>query len=258
MGMDYLYASLLGVVQGITEFLPVSSSAHLLLLHHALHFNIGSDLAFDVALHAGTLVAIVVFFYGDIIQYFRHSPKLIWLTLLSTLPAGIIGWFFQDAIDTYLRSAWVVVVMLVLVSVVFFIVEAKAQTRLQLKQLTWPQALLLGCAQALALIPGTSRSGITMSAGMAFGLARVEAARFSFIMTIPLLLAVTAKDGLDVAKMHWPTHDLLVMLVGAVVAALVGLVVIRYLLQFFQQYTLRPFAWYRIALAVVVSLMLLF
>lgn len=256
--MDYFYASILGLVQGITEFVPISSSGHLLLLHQALNFTVGSDLSFDVALHAGTLIAIIIFFYRDIIQYFQKSPKFLGLILLSTIPAGAVGLLFNEAIDYYFRSSWVVVVMLVLISFVFFAAEAHYRPRLELKQLRWWQALLIGSAQALALIPGTSRSGITMSTGMWLGLSRTDAARFSFIMTIPLLLGLMAKDSLDVYQMHLPVHDLLVMAVGALVAAIVGMIVIRYLLRFFQRYTLRPFAWYRLALALVVSLILLF
>lgn len=256
--MDYFYASVLGLVQGVTEFVPISSSGHLLLLHQALNFTIGSDLIFDVALHAGTLVAIILFFYQDIIQYFQKSPKFLGLILLSTLPAGIIGLLCADFIDYYLRSSWVVVIMLIVVSFIFFITEAAYRPRVELQQLSWRQALLIGCAQAVALIPGTSRSGITMSTGMWLGLSRTAAARFSFIMTIPLLLGLTAKDGWDVYHMNLSNHELLVMAVGALVSAVVGMVVIRYLLLFFKRYTLRPFAWYRLALALVVSLILLF
>lgn len=256
--MDYLSAVVLGIVQGITEFVPISSSGHLVLLHEALQFSVGSDLVFDVALHAGTLLAILIFFRKDSIQYFRKSPQLLCFILLSMLPAAAVGVLFEDAIDHYLRSSWVVVVMLVIVSLLFFFVEARFQPRLQIRQLQWWQALLLGCAQAVALIPGTSRSGITMATGMWFGLARDEAARFSFLMTVPLLVGLVGKEAAELPKLALTSYDLQLMAIGTIVSALVGIVVIRYLLAFLKQYSLRPFAWYRLGLAVVVSLVLLF
>src|SRR3989338_8536838 len=110
--MEYFYASLLGIVQGITEFLPISSSGHLILLHEALDFQVGSDLAFDVALHAGTLFAIIIYFVKDIIQYFQRGLKFLLAIAISTLPAGLVGFVLGDFIDIYARSSWVVVVML--------------------------------------------------------------------------------------------------------------------------------------------------
>lgn len=256
--MNYVFASLLGLVQGITEFVPISSSGHLVLLHEALSFRIGSDLAFDVALHAGTLLAIIIYFGSDIIQYFKRGRKFLLTVAVSCLPAGLAGLFFEDLIDVYLRSAWVVVGMLAAVSILFFVVEKYYKPRLELNRLSITQGLLIGCAQVLSLIPGTSRSGITMSAGMLLGLNREAAARFSFIMTIPLLFAVIGKQGLDIAELQLSSNDYLVMTVGVLVSAVVGAFVIKYLLVFLRHHTLIPFAWYRLGLALVVSLVLLF
>lgn len=256
--MNYFFASLLGVVQGITEFVPISSSGHLVLLHEALNFSIGSDLAFDVALHAGTLCAIIIYFAKDIIQYFLRGRKFLLAVAASCIPAGIAGLLFEDLIDFYLRSAWVVVVMLALVSGLFFLVEKYYRPRLTLEHLSLGQAFLIGCAQVLSLIPGTSRSGITMSAGMWLGLNREAAARFSFIMTIPLLFAVIGKQSLDIAEEQLSSSDYMVMALGVIVSAVVGAFVIKYLLVFLRHHTLKPFAWYRLGLALVVSLVLLF
>ena len=255
--MEYFYASLLGVVQGITEFLPISSSGHLILLHEALNFQVGSDLAFDVALHAGTLCAIIVYFAKDIIQYFRRGRKFLLIIFVSTLPAGLVGLVFEDIIDYYLRSPWIVVVMLATVAGVFFVVEKYYRPHLTLDTINWKHAFLIGCAQVLSLIPGTSRSGITMSAGMGLGLNREAAARFSFIMTIPLLFAVIGQQGLAMMEEKLTRHDYLVMGVGIIVSAVIGVIVIRYLLVFLRRNSLKPFAWYRLGLALVVSLMLL-
>jgi undecaprenyl-diphosphatase len=256
--MDYLAASVLGVVQGISEFLPISSSGHLVLLHEALNFTTGSDLAFDVALHAGTLLAILIYFAKDIIQYFQRGRKFLVAVAISCLPAGLAGVVFEDLIDTYLRSAWIVVTMLAVISGVFFLVEKYYRPRLTLDHLSLGQAFLIGCAQVLSLVPGTSRSGITMSAGMSLGLDRAAAARFSFIMTIPLLFAVIGKKGLDMIDLQLTTTDYAVMAVGIAVSAITGAIVIKYLLVWLRHHTLKPFAWYRLGLALVVSLVLLF
>lgn len=255
--MDYLLAMILGIVQGITEFLPISSSGHLLVLHEVFNFATDSSLAFDISLHIGTLVTIVLYFTKDIIHYIRTQPQLMVRALVSTLPAGVIGLFFGEQLDQWFRSSWVVVVMAVLIGIVFLLVERYAKPNPRVGQFNWKQAMAMGLAQAVALIPGTSRSGITMAAGMSLGLNRVDAAKFSFIMVIPLLLGLTAKQGMDLVAKPPSPHELGLMLIGAVTAAVVGLFVIRFLLGFFKTATLRPFAYYRFGLAVVVSLMLL-
>lgn len=257
---DYINAIVLGVVQGITEFIPVSSSGHLILFHQLFQLNDGSDLNFDVALNAGTLLAMLVYFWRDIIKYATQSKKFIVAILISCIPAGIVGLLFENIINDSLRSPWIVVVMLFTVSLLFFAVEATAKATKPLEKLadiTWFQAFLVGCAQAVSLIPGTSRSGITTSIAMWLGFERKAAARFSFLMVIPLSLALTAKKSLDVAKAGLSMHQLGIMAVGTVVSAVVGLAAIHYLLVFFQKHTLKPFAWYRIGLAIVVSIILL-
>ncbi|MDP3970334.1 MAG: undecaprenyl-diphosphate phosphatase [bacterium] len=252
--MEYIYTIILGVVQGITEFAPVSSSGHLVLLHEWFKLDLSSELVFDVALHAGTLFAIIVFFTKDIIHYIKHSPKLLWLFVLSSIPAAIVGFFLEDIIDEKLRSVWVVVIMLVLVAIIFLVVERKARQRIVLDKIGWKQALTIGFAQMLSLIPGTSRSGITISTGMALGLSRVDATRFSFLMAIPIFLGVTGKKGIDLIQQPVSKHEMFLILIGFVISFVVGMVVIRYLLVFFKRYSLRPFAWYRIVLAVVVTI----
>lgn len=255
--MDYLLAIVLGVVQGVTEFLPISSSGHLLVLHEAFDFATDDSLAFDISLHIGTLITIGLYFTKDIIHYVRTQPQLMIRALLSSIPAGLIGLLFGDQLDHWFRSSWVVVVMAVLVGIVFLLVERYAVPKVGAGQFNWQQAVAMGLAQTVALIPGTSRSGITMAAGMSFGLNRVDAAKFSFIMVIPLLLGLTAKQGVDLVAQPPSPHELGLMLVGAVTAAVVGLFVIRFLLGFFKTSSLRPFAYYRFGLAAVVSLMLL-
>lgn len=255
--MTYFYSIILGIVQGITEFVPVSSSGHLVILHEWLDLRVGSDLAFDVALHAGTSVAIIIFFTKDIIHYFVSDRKVLWYVMISAVPAGIVGVVFESVIDYYLRSEWVVVSMLLAVSGLFFYVEHVSKQIKSIDDLGWKQALLIGCAQVLALIPGTSRSGITMSAGMLLGLDRVSAARFSFIMVIPILLGATLKKAYDLLGETLTREDWISIGLGTFFSCVVGIIAVRYLLVFFKRYTLRTFAWYRIALAVVVIASLL-
>lgn len=252
-----MYASILGIVQGITEFFPVSSSGHLLLLHQWLPVSANSELAFDVALHLGTFFAMVIFFGKDIIHYFRTIPKLLGYFILGSIPAGLVGFLFEDSIEQVLRSPWVVVVMLIAVAGIFFVVERLPKLHGTVTQLTWWQAMLIGSAQAVALIPGTSRSGITMSAAMALGYERVTAARLSFLLALPITAGAGAQQTVRLAQAHLTNHELLIIMVGTTVSFVVGLVVIRYLLKFFQRWSLRPFAWYRIALGVVVAGLLL-
>lgn len=241
----------------MTEFVPVSSSGHLVLLHEWLPLQLESELAFDVALHAGTLVAIVLYFSKDIIQYLQKTRKMIWFMILSSVPAGIAGFLLESLIDTYLRSAWIVVVMLVLVAIVFFYIERYSTQTLPLEQISLKHAMYMGLAQIMALIPGTSRSGITMSVGMLLGLQRAAAARFSFLMAIPIMTGATLKKFFDLAQVGMSRDEVSIFIIGAAISAVTGLVVIRYLLQFFQNHTLRPFAWYRIALAAVVIVVIL-
>lgn len=254
--MEYIYAIILGVVQGVTEFLPISSSGHLLLLHELFDFATAQELTFDIALHIGTLLSIILFFAKDIIIYLRTQPKLMVQAVVSCIPAGLIGWLFGDTIETIFRSNWVVVVMLVVVSIVFLLVEHLARPNTTIDQLTWKQALAMGLAQAIALIPGTSRSGITLVTGMGFGVKRVDAAKFSFIMVIPLLFALTLQQSIELFTQPVPKHDLALMALGASISAGVGILVIRFLLNFLKTATLRPFAYYRLGLALVVSLIL--
>lgn len=257
MSIDYYYAIILGIVQGITEFIPVSSSGHLILLHELFQFATDDALYFDAALNTGTLVSLLIYFHKDIWQYITRQRGLVAKMLAACVPAGVIGLLFDDVIDNVLRASWIVVVMLIVVSILFLLVEHYARPTVEINDISWKQAIYMGCAQAVALLfPGTSRSGITLVAGMASGVKRADAARFSFVMVIPLYLAITAKLGLDLYTENISRHELMVMGVGTIAAAVVGLLVIHFLLNYFRRSTLRPFAYYRLALAVVVSLVL--
>ncbi len=247
--MDIFYAIVLAAVQGITEFFPVSSSGHLVILHSLLQFNLDSNLSFDVALHSGTLFALLVYFYRDIINYFRRKDKILGQILVAIIPAGAVGFFLEEQIDYYLRSVWVVAIMLAAVGLLFLVVEKFFQPKFNLTHLTWKQALLIGLLQVLSLIPGTSRSGVTIMAGMAQGLRREQAARFSFLIGLPIFLAASLKKVYDLSKIGMSSEEGYLFVIGFLVAAVVGYFGIKYLLKLLTKYSLRGFAYYRLIIA---------
>lgn len=268
--MLYLQSVILAVVQGITEFLPVSSSGHLLLVHAAFG-KVESTLAFDLALHLGTVAAMLVAFRTDLWKLAKdwwtsiHSwngsleQRLPWYLLLAGVPAGLVGIFLGDLIETIFRSTDWVILLLVAVAFLFFAVEKASTQSRDMTNLTWRDALMIGVAQVLALVPGTSRSGITIVAGMARNLSRQQAARFSFLSAIPLTAGAALKELLDVTQAgRVDGPEALSMLLGAVVSALVGYIALKFLLRFVAKYSLRVFAWYRIVLAIAVLLLIRF
>jgi len=268
--VSLFYAALLGVVQGITEFLPISSSAHL-ILGRAL-FGWDSDalgLAFDVAIHLGTLAAVVLYFRDDLRRMIRAVPaalslssatprdpaaRLVRLVVIGTIPILIVGVLFADAIEAHLRRPLVTVVTLTLGGIAFLIVERLGPRTRTEGDLTWRDAVAFGAAQALALIPGVSRSGSTITVGMLAGVRRADAARFSFLLGIPAVLAAAAKEGLALRHLGMTSDLALLFLVGILTSAIVGYLTIRFLLRYLASHRLDVFAWYRFALALAVWL----
>lgn len=263
---DILISGLFGLVQGLTEFLPISSSGHLLLLHEIFDLTTNS-LSFDAALHLGTLFAVVLYFFKDIrtiiIAFFRSCTKkrkkdtyerLAWYLIIGSIPAVIIGLAFESIIETAFRSNGVVITTLVIGGVLFFAVEAFGKKLHAVKDLTWKQALGIGIAQAFALIPGVSRSGITITTGMALNMTRYEAARFSFLLSIPVVFGAALKKMYDAVSLG--IDNTTIFIVGIISAFVFGVVAIRFLLSFTQKHSLNGFGIYRIGLALVVLLVI--
>lgn len=260
---------ILGLVQGITEFLPVSSSGHLIVMHNFFNFTLADELFFDVMLHMGTLVALFLFFYRDIYFLIKgffesltnwnlsndNNQKMAWLIILASVPAFIVGYFFNDWIDNYFRDIRVVVFMLVLVSFIFFITERFAKSNKDRSDMNRIDALIIGMAQVLAFIPGTSRSGITIVGGMFRGLKRAEAAKFSFLLSAPVIFGAGAHQILGAGAYQ---GSYIVLVSGFLAAMISGYLSIKLLLKFLENYSLRSFAWYRILLALVIFVFLLF
>lgn len=262
--MSLLQAILLGLVQGLTEFIPVSSSGHLVWLHHAFGIT-ETGLAFDVALHAGTLIALLAYFRRDIVELvsslFVKSEKtrLAWLLIVATIPAAVFGFLLEDLAESSFRSVRLVSVTMLVFGVVMLLTERYYKSRtshLALKQVTLKEAMMMGFAQALALVPGVSRSGSTITAGLLAGLSHVAATRFAFLLGIPItagaILKVCTGDGF----MQQVKDDQTVFAVGIVTALVSGLLAIRFMLKYLSKHGLHVFAYYRIALATAVLLVL--
>jgi undecaprenyl-diphosphatase len=259
--MHPLIALLLGVVQGITEFLPISSSGHLALLEHYLHVT-GGGLGFDILLHLGTLFALVVYFYRDWLNMFqafisptrynRPERKLLFFLIIATIPGALAGLLLEKKAETIFREPTRIAILLGAVGLLLILGEIMARHRRRLDAITLKDSLLIGFSQALAIMPGVSRSGITMTTGLFLGFTRRSAARFSFLMSTPII----AGAGLHhIPKwIHEPTGTLplLPALIGFLAAVVSSYLTIRFLLRFLQNHTFIPFAIYRLLLAALI------
>lgn len=270
--MTYLAAVLLGIVQGLTEFLPVSSSAHLILARMFFGWDAAQlGLAFDVACHVGTLAAVVAYFRRDLLELAGAVPGLFrapaWpadgpgrrlrLMAVGTVPVVVAGLLFSGSIEDALRTPWVAVATLAGVALLFLAVERAGLGTRGEEALSAPAAFAVGAAQAAALVPGVSRSGATITTGMCCGLRREAAARFSFVLGVPAILAAALHEALHLARAGVSAGDAALFLIGMTVSCAVGYATIRGLLRYLGGHSLAVFAWYRIALAAAAALWLL-
>jgi undecaprenyl-diphosphatase len=262
--MEWWQSMLLGLVQGVTEFLPVSSSGHLVLVQDVMLAADGHLLAFNVFVHVGTLLAVIVYFWRDLLvlaqTLFRKLGRLPvnerdWILLVALLVATVpavgvglaLGWF----IEAYLMFPVSVAMALIAGSCLFIYAEWRQFTHPEQRPLTIRSGFLIGCFQVLALIPGFSRSGATLAGGMLLGLSRYEAARFSFLLAIPVIAGASAKVTFDFLS-EPAVVSLSAVLIGAVTAFIIAVVVIHWFLGFVRRHTLWPFIWYRFALAILI------
>jgi undecaprenyl-diphosphatase len=259
--VSLLSAVLLGVVQGITEFLPVSSSAHLILARAFFGWDAeGLGVAFDVACHVGTLAAVVVFFRSDLVAMMAALPRAlsstpgpdarrIQLIAVGTIPIVIVGVLWADWLEATTRTPLIAAIALLVGAVLLLFIERLGRHGQSEEALGAPGAFLVGIAQSAALIPGVSRSGATIAAGMALGLRREVAARFTFLMSIPAILAAAGKKGLELRAVPLSTDDVVLFAVGMATSAVVGYLTVKYFVRFLATHPLDVFAWYRVALA---------
>ena len=266
--MRILQSIVLGLVQGATEFAPVSSSGHLILVPWIFGWVLIADpdvkKSFDVALHMGTLAGALIYFRHDVARYlaawFRTlrarrvgsaDERIAWALVLGTLPGVVVGATFEDLIQDRLGAPWLIAVMLVAFGVLLVLVDRRARANRSFDSIRPTDGLLLGTAQALALQPGVSRSGVTITAARAMGLDREAAARISFLLSPPIIAGAGVYEGLDVARTGFQGNGD-VFLAGLVASAVSGFAVIWGLLRYLRRHDFTVFLWYRIALAALV------
>ncbi len=279
--MNYLQAIVLGIVQGLTEFIPISSSAHLVIIPWAFNWNDPAleSLTFDVALHLGTLVALVAFFRNDWVRLIKAGitsvverrvgedidRKLAWFLVIGTIPGGVVGLLFEHKIEEWFHPAegpiqpgsmvWMGVIVAAL-GTLLFLAERFARHVRTMERLSLKDAILIGCSQALAIFPGVSRSGSTITAGLAIGLERETAARFSFLLSAPIIAGAGLKSlwniykGIHSGAIAGP--ELALFPIGFLAAAVSGYFCIKYLLRFLQNHSTNVFVYYRWGLAIFI------
>lgn len=264
--MDIFEILVLGFIQGIAEFLPISSSAHLIIFRDifGIGAGIGTDmeLTFDIALHFGTLLAIGVFFFTDFIQMIKkgftkgvkdEDGKILWYLVAATIPAAIVGVLFESAIENVVRSNYVVIALaLAIMGIIIYLADKFSKENKTIKKMTLKDAILIGCSQVFALIPGFSRSGTTIAAGRLLGLERESAAKFSFFLSAPVVLGAVVLQLLKGTAFSLIVSNLGTFVLGILVSFVVGLLCIKYLLKYLQKHNFKIFMVYRVVLAIVV------
>jgi undecaprenyl-diphosphatase len=269
-----LQAAFIGIVQGLTEFLPVSSSAHLILVPRLLGWNDAflNSAAFDVMLHVGTLLALVGYFRGDLVRLLGAGiaslrertlgddpeRRLAWLLLVSVVPAALLGATLESFFDTYFRARPAIVAVLLLAgAAILWLAERQGRRERGLLQMRLRDAIVIGAAQALALFPGTSRSGITIAAGLFLGLERAAAARFAFLMGVPVIAGAGLWKARELLGAQAVAYEPAVLLSGMLAAAVSGTLAIALLLRFLRAHSTGVFVAYRVAFAALVFVVLL-
>lgn len=264
--MPLYQAVVLALVQALTEFLPISSQAHLWFVPWVFGWK-DPGLTFDVALHAGTLVAVLIYFFRDWVQIIAHgfginagrddelrkNQGLLWLLVIATIPAGVAGVLFEKQADTVWRTPYLIGAMLLVIGALMWMAERSARGNKSIDSVGWADGLWIGFSQALALIPGTSRSGITITTGLFRGLTRETAARFSFLLSTPVIAGAVLKKLWDVHKEGAFPHDMRVpFAVGTAVSGVFGALVIAVFLRYLRRNSLMPFVYYRIVFGIIV------
>lgn len=268
--MSIFQAIILGFVQGLAEFLPISSSGHLVLMENIFGFE-RAGLTFDIVLHLGTLTALLLFFWRDwikIIKSFFGSLKswnlkndaeqrLAWFLLIATIPGAIFGYFLEEKTETVFRNTLLIALALASLGILLILAEHMSKKRKDFASMNWLDSLLIGLSQALALIPGVSRSGITITMGLFRDLKREVAIRFSFLLSTPIIFGAGLSHLSKIVKLTSTNGTFLILVLGFLASAVSGYLAIKYLLKYVEKHTLDIFAYYRFLLAVVVIIYLL-
>ena len=256
--MGIIQSIILGIVQGLTELLPVSSSAHLNLLPWIFNWSVPDS--FDVALHFGTLLAIAIFFFRDWIELIKggynqvvkkeksFNGKMFWYIVIATIPGGAIGFLLDHFVGDALGNIPLLIAStLIVMGIILYFVDKKMPTKTEYKEMTLKQTFLIGLSQALAFIPGVSRSGITMTAGRIMGVSRESTAKYSFMLSAPIVLGATLYKFKDFI------FDI-PFVIGVIVSFITGLLVIKFLLNYLKKGSFKIFAIYRVILGIIISI----
>ena len=266
--MDILNSIILGITQGITEFLPISSSGHLIIIRDLLGIQVYYGLAFDAILQLATTLAVLVYFWKDILGYIktffkilskkkkelvsRKEKTLLYAIIVGTIPAVILGFFLEETMNTLFRDVKLVAITLIVGAIIMYLAERSAK---QNKPLSTSKGFTIGLYQALALIPGMSRSGMTISGGLRMGLSREEATRFSFLLAFPILFGAGIKKLFDLAGTEILSIVSGDLMIASITAFIVGMLAIHILVRFLRTHTMNVFVIYRIALAVLLLIL---
>lgn len=267
--MDNLHALLLGALQGLTEVLPISSSAHLIIIPKLLGWA-ESGLTFDVALHLGTLIALCLYFWRDILDmvynffcsvsgkgFHSSGSRLPWYIIIGTIPAAVVGKSFEEPIEKVFRhSPLLICTFLIVFALVLAFADTTGAKRWKLDRMTLQAALVIGLAQCLALIPGVSRSGITITAALFLGYNRETSARFSFLLSLPIVFGAAVFKVGHLLKTGIPAGEMTPLVIGVASSAIFGYLSVALLLKVVQRYSLYPFVWYRLAAGAIFLLVL--
>ncbi|PIE46163.1 MAG: undecaprenyl-diphosphatase [Gammaproteobacteria bacterium] len=261
--MDFIQTFVLAIVQGITEFLPISSSAHLILTSQFLGWR-DQGVTFDLALNVGTLLAVIIYFRKDVIVIIGDTiasiaqrqkvgvSSLGWYIVLATIPAGLFGLFLMDWVDHYLRDPRVILLTTVFYAVLLWVADKYGKKIKPMQAMNAKNAMVIGMAQALALIPGTSRSGITITAALFLGYDFQTASRFSFLLAIPVIFFATAAkitdDALSIGDLPWGDF-----IIGCIISFVSALLTIHYFLKWLNRFGMTPYVVYRLLLGIVIT-----
>ncbi len=265
--MTIFQSILLGIIQGITEFLPISSSAHLVLFPFIMNWHIPSDVAFvfDVLVQVATLVGVVAYYWKDLISIVTHliqgilrkepfahpQARLGWLLILGTIPAGLFGLLLKKEIESAFTSPTTTALFLMATAILLIVAERAGKRLYNLEHLSWFDAIIIGVFQAIAIFPGVSRSGATITGGMIRNLERPAAARFSFLLSIPIMLSAGLLASLDLFKTADLSAQLPVMIPGFLLAAITGYLAIRWLIGYLMRHPLYVFSAYCVGLSLL-------
>jgi undecaprenyl-diphosphatase len=263
--MNIFDSFILGTIQGLTEILPISSSAHLILLPWFFKFK-DPGLAFDVFLHLGTTVALLMVFWKDLwnifkglisiifpkINYSIENRKLGIMILIGTIPAGLAGYFGESYFENLFRHPLSVAISLIVFALIMFFVDRKIEHKKDMSSLNIGKVFFIGCAQALALIPGVSRSGVTIVAAIILGLKKEDAARFSFLLSAPTIVGATILKSKDIFKFGLDNGNPVYLLVGFLSSMILGYFAIKFLLNYLKTHSLNLFVYYRIGLGILI------